>query len=334
MVRGNVTIIGAGSMGTAASVLLADNGFKVNMYSCFEDEAAMINTQREQKDKLPGVRIPDNVVCHNDMEAALNNSDSIVLAIPSQTVRENVKKLALKNLNKRKIICFSKGLEENTCLRMSQVIEQEIKDANTVIMSGPCHAEEMASKIPTAYVAASKHKKEAAEVQDMFMSSAFRVYTNTDTAGVELGGALKNVIAICAGISDGLGFGDNTKAALMTRGMFEIQRLGVEMGAKAQTFSGLTGIGDLIVTCTSMHSRNRRAGILLGKGYSLADALKEVEMVVEGVKTAKAAYKLAIKHNIEMPITTEAYKILFEGKNAGEAVIDLMTRKRKNEMIF
>jgi glycerol-3-phosphate dehydrogenase (NAD(P)+) len=215
---------------------------------------------------------------------------------------------------------------------MSQVITQEIKNSKPVMLSGPCHAEELARGIPTAYVASSLSRKKAEIVQKIFMTPAFRVYTNWDLAGVELGGALKNIIALGAGISDGLGYGDNTKAALMTRGIAEIQRLGVILGAKSETFTGLTGIGDLIVTCTSMHSRNRVAGILLGQGMPPDKVLDEVKMVVEGIATTKAAYHLARKYEVEMPITNQVYKILFEGKNPRDAVNELMTRVRKNEM--
>jgi glycerol-3-phosphate dehydrogenase (NAD(P)+) len=327
----NISIIGAGSMGTAVSVLLARNGHRVKMWSTFKDEVDMINKHREQIDKLPGVRVPDNVLCTNDLEEALKGSDMSVLVIPTQTIRENVKNIS-RYINKDGIVaCFSKGLEDSTGLRPSEVIGQEIPQARIAALSGPCHAEELAKDIPSAYVVASLDKNAAMFAQDIFMSPKFRVYTTPDIIGVELGGALKNVIAVCAGISDGLGFGDNTKAALMTRGIAEISRLGVAMGAKAETFGGLAGIGDLIVTCTSMHSRNRRAGILIGQGKSVKDALDEVKMVVEGVLTTKPAYELAKRHGVIMPITTEAYNVLFCGKSAKQGVIDLMMRDKKNE---
>ena len=327
-----ISIIGAGSMGTAVSVLLANNGHSVRMWSPFKEEVDMINTIREQKDKLPGVKVPEAVECTTDIEFAVKGSDMVVLVIPSQTVRDNSKRIS-KYIEQNQIIaCFSKGLEDGTGLRMSEVIGQEVPQARIVALSGPCHAEELANGIPSAYVAASADREAAEFTQDVFMSQGFRVYTNPDIVGVELGGALKNVIALCAGISDGLGFGDNTKAALMTRGITEISRLGIAMGAQPQTFAGLTGVGDLIVTCTSMHSRNRRAGILIGKGKSAEQAMDDIKMVVEGITTAKAAYDLAQKQEVSMPITNEAYRVLFEGKNPRQAVADLMGREKKHEM--
>lgn len=325
-------VLGAGSMGTAVSLLLNSNNNEVKIWTKFADEAAMINESREQKEKLPGIHIPDEIECSTDIEYVVKNSGIVVLAVPSQTVRETAARIR-KHIGKDTIIvCISKGLEENTGLRMSQVISQEIKNAKPVMLSGPCHSEELARGIPTAYVASSLCKRRAKKVQGIFMTPTFRVYTNWDLAGVELGGALKNIIALGAGISDGLGFGDNTKAALMTRGIAEIQRLGVLLGAKPETFSGLTGIGDLIVTCTSMHSRNRVAGIMLGQGMDLNKVLDEVKMVVEGVATTKAAFNLAKIHDVDMPITNQIYKILFERKNPRDAVSELMTRRRKDEM--
>ena len=328
----NISLIGAGSMGTALSILLAGNGHKVKMWSKYKDEVSMINTQREQKDKLPGVIIPQNVNCTDDLEETLSYSDVVILVIPSQTIRANLKDMSSIKKGQKIIGCFSKGLEKESGLRMSEVILQEMPEATVVAMSGPCHAEELSKGIPTAYVAASEDRLAAERIQDIFMSPRFRVYTNPDIIGVELGGAVKNIIALCAGISDGLGYGDNTKAALMTRGMAEISRLGCALGAKRQTFSGLAGIGDLIVTCTSMHSRNRRAGILVGQGMTLEQALAEVKMVVEGVYATEPVYQLSKRLGISMPITTEAYKILFDGKNAGQAVSDLMCRDKTHEL--
>jgi glycerol-3-phosphate dehydrogenase (NAD(P)+) len=327
-----IAVIGAGSMGTAVSILLGKNGHSVKMWSIFKDEVDMINTLREQKDKLPGAKVPENVVCTCDLEEAVKDSQLVVIVIPSQTIRQNAKEIS-KYINQSKMIaCFSKGLEAETGLRLSEVIGQEIPGAQVIALSGPCHAEELSTDIPSAYVAASESREAAEFAQDIFMSPNFRVYTSEDIIGVELGGALKNVIALCAGISDGLGFGDNTKAALMTRGLAEITRLGVAMGANPHTFSGLAGVGDLIVTCTSMHSRNRRAGILIGQGRNAKQAMEEIRMVVEGITTAKAAYELAKKVNVSMPITTEAYKVLFEDKNAKQAVVDLMMRDKKHEI--
>lgn len=327
----HISVIGSGSMGTALAIHLANNGKNVRMWSRSKTEVQMINEQREQKEKLPGITVPEGVFCSNDREEVLKNSELVVLAIPAQTIRQNIREMSTYVKKGGVISCFSKGLEEGTGLRLSEVIAQELPEASMVALSGPCHAEELAREIPTAYVAAADDREAAEYVQDIFMSPVFRVYTNTDLIGVELGGALKNVIALCAGISDGLGFGDNTKAALMTRGMAEISRLGEVMGAKRQTFSGLAGIGDLIVTCTSMHSRNRRAGILIGKGKQLKDALEEIKMVVEGVSTARPAFKLSKEKGVTMPIIQEANKILFEGKNPRQAVVDLMTREKKHE---
>ncbi len=328
----HISVIGAGSMGSAISVLLANNGHKVKMWTCFKEEAEMITNLREQKDKLPGVRIPENVICSDDMEYVLEAADATFIVIPSQTVRANASKMSGLIKKKGIVACFSKGLEEGTGLRMSQVISEEIPQARAVALSGPCHAEELARGIPSAYVVASTNEDSSKAVQDILMSPNFRVYTNPDIIGVELGGAIKNVIALCAGMVDGLGFGDNTKAALMTRGIAEMARLGVAMGGKMETFSGLTGIGDLIVTCTSMHSRNRRAGILIGQGKTAKEASEEVKMVVEGMPATKVAYELSKKKGISMPITSEAYKILYEGKNARNAVVDLMSRDRKREI--
>ncbi len=328
----NIAIIGAGSWGTALSVLLAKNGHQVKMWSCFNEEVEMLNKTREHLHKLPGVVVPNGVQCTGDVEEALRGAEAVVMVIPSQTIRKNAKDISKYIKPGAIVVSCSKGLEDETGLRLSEVLKEEIPDASIVALSGPSHAEEVGKDIPTAIVAASEVKAAAEYVQDMFMSPKFRVYTNPDITGVELGGALKNVIAMCAGISDGLGFGDNTKAALMTRGITEISRLGESMGANIQTFSGLAGIGDLIVTCTSMHSRNRRAGILIGQGKTVKEAIDEVKMVVEGVTTTKAAYELAAKKNVEMPITTQAFEVLFNGKNAKQAVVDLMMRDKKFEI--
>jgi len=327
-----ITVLGAGSMGTAVSVLLGGNGHDVTMWSIDPNEVYMLNTKREQVDKLPGVIIPDNVSCTGDIEEALKDTDMVVVVIPSQTVRKNAQNISKYIKNGQVIVSLAKGLEMETCYRMTEVIKQEIPQAKVAALSGPCHAEELGKGMPSAYVAASEDKETAQFVQDVFMSSKFRVYTNSDIIGVELGGALKNVIALCAGISDGLGFGDNTKAMLMTRGITEISRLGVAMGAKAETFSGLTGVGDLIVTCTSMHSRNRRAGILIGQGKTAQEAMDEVKMVVEGISTTKAAYELSKHKNVVMPITEQAYEVLFNGKNVRLAVTELMGRSKKHEI--
>jgi glycerol-3-phosphate dehydrogenase (NAD(P)+) len=328
----NIAVIGSGSMGIAMAVLLSGNRHKVSVWSPFEDEIRLLCRDREHKRKLPGIHVPENVSFTDSIKEVLEDSGLVVLAVPSRTIRENVKKIS-HHINKRSIIVScTKGLEEDTCLTPSQVIKQELPSAHMVALSGPSHAEEIAKALPTVVVAASHDRELCEKVQDVFMSPMFRVYTNTDIIGVELGGAVKNIIALCAGISDGLGYGDNTKAALITRGIAEITRLGTAMGALPQTFSGLTGIGDLIVTCTSMHSRNRRAGILIGKGSSPDEALEQVGMVVEGMDAAKPAYKLSMKFRVTMPIVTEAYRILFEGKSPEIAVCELMARDKKEEM--
>lgn len=327
-----VSIVGAGSWGTALAILLSSNGHQVSMWSCFKDEVDMLNSKREHTSKLPGVHIPDDILCTADQEKALDGADAVIMVVPSHTVRKNANEISKYIKKDCVVVSCSKGLEEGSGLRLSEVIKQEVPQCRASVLSGPSHAEEVGRGIPTTVVSACEDMEVAQYVQDIFMSPRFRVYTNPDITGIELGAALKNVIALCAGISDGLGYGDNTKAALMTRGMAEIARLGTAMGAKRQTFSGLSGIGDLIVTCTSMHSRNRRAGILIGQGKSLQEAVDEVKMVVEGVTTTRAAYELAVKKDISMPITTEAYQILFNGKSAKQAVTDLMTRSKKHEM--
>lgn len=325
-------VIGSGSWGTAIAVLLAGKGYDVYLWSWQQVETDRLNADRENKEFLPGIKLPDNIVCTHSMAECTDGADIVICAAPSPATRTTAKQLAGCIADGQIVMNISKGLEESTLKRLSEVYAEEIPQAKIAVMSGPSHAEEVSRGLPTTNVVACKDKETAHFIQDVFMSDNFRVYTSSDVAGVELGGALKNVIALCAGISDGLGYGDNTKAALMTRGIAEISRLGVAMGADEKTFSGLSGIGDLIVTCTSMHSRNRRAGILLGKGKNLEETLKEVHMVVEGVNTAAAAYKLSQKYNVLMPITAEAYKVLFENKNARDAVMDLMTRDKTFEL--
>ena len=326
-----VSIIGAGSWGTGLSILLSNNGHEVRVWSRFQDEIDMLNEKREHVDKLPGVKVPDSVVFTTDMKICLSGHEFIIVVLPSQTVRENVRLLVPYISRNDIVVLCSKGIEEGTGLRLSEVVLSELSGVRVVALYGPSHAEEVAVNVPTTVVAASPDLEAAISVQDLFMSACFRVYTSSDIIGAEIGAALKNIIALCAGISDGLGYGDNTKAALMTRGITEIARLGTAMGAKAKTFSGLTGIGDLIVTCTSRHSRNWRAGNLIGRGYPVNQAIAEVKMVVEGISAAKAAKGLMEKYKINMPISLEAYNILFEGKGCKKAVYDLMTRSRKHE---
>lgn len=325
-----VAVVGSGSWGTALAVLLADNKHDVILWSFRKEEADNINEKKENTEFLPDVKINENIFVTSDDEA-VKEADMVVLAVPSKFVRSTCERF--KNIFKVDsiIVNVSKGLEESSLLRLSQVIEEVVPQCKVAVLSGPSHAEEVGKKMATTCVASSKDIEIARKVQDAFMNPVFRVYTNDDIVGVELGGALKNLIALAAGISDGVGFGDNTKAALMTRGIVEISRLGIAMGAKKETFSGLSGIGDLIVTCTSMHSRNRRAGILLGQGKSLEETLKEIHMVVEGVNTAKAAYDLSVKYNVKMPITQEIYNVVFNGADTKQAVINLMTRGKTAE---
>lgn len=326
----NVSIIGAGSFGTAIAVLLEKKGYNIKLW-CFLEEEAKTLTKTRKNPLLPGVELPQNVFCTSDMKTAVDSADLVVTVVPSFATRKTAKALSPYIKEGQPMVNLSKGLENDTLLRLSEVYKEEIPQARIAVMSGPSHAEEVALGLPTTNVVASSDIELSKLVQDVFMDETFRVYYSDDEIGVELGGALKNVIALCAGICDGLGYGDNTKAALMTRGLAEIKRVGVAMGADAETFSGLSGIGDLIVTCTSMHSRNRRCGILLGQGKTLAEAQAEVKMVVEGVHTAKAAYELSKKYNVDMPIVAEANKILFENKNARSAVFDLMNRGKKKE---
>ncbi|MBQ1935723.1 MAG: NAD(P)H-dependent glycerol-3-phosphate dehydrogenase [Clostridia bacterium] len=326
-----VAVIGSGSWGTAISVVLATNGHSVYLWSYFKEESEQLSKDRENKAFLPGVILPENVTCTPSMEEAVSDADLVVLASPSHTVRNVSKSLAPYLKKNQPLLNIAKGLETDTQLRLSEVIRQEIPENPIAVMSGPSHAEEVGRFLPTTNVVASEDESLLTFIQDIFMNKVFRVYTNPDLIGVEVGGALKNVIALCAGISDGCGFGDNTKAALMTRGITEIARLGVAMGASSTTFFGLTGIGDLIVTCTSMHSRNRRAGILIGQGKSLEETLGEVKMVVEGVKTTEAAYALAQKLGISMPIVEQMHAVLFEGHDPKTAAQELMQREKKSE---
>ena len=327
----DVSVLGAGSWGTALAILLNDNGHNVTLWSVIEDEVNMLLEKREHISKLPGVKIDEKISITNNVEDATKNKDMIVLAVPSVYTRGTAKMIAPFIKDGQIIVNVAKGIEEATLFTLSEVIEDEIKNATVAVLSGPSHAEEVGRKLPTTCVIGAKKKKDAEYIQGLFMSDVFRVYTSPDIVGIEIGAALKNVIALAAGTADGLGYGDNTKAALITRGIAEITRLGIAMGGKAETFSGLSGIGDLIVTCASMHSRNRRAGILIGKGYSMLEAMDEVQMVVEGVYSAKAAKALADKYNISMPIVTEVNKVLFEGESPKDAVRKLMIRDKKDE---
>lgn len=326
-----IAIIGSGSWGCAAAILLANKGYDVYLWSWQQEETDRLSRDRENTLVLPRKKFPDNITCSHNMELCVKDADLIVTVAPSPATRTTAKQLSPFVKEGQIIVNLSKGLEDGTLLRLSQVYKEEIPQSTVAVMSGPSHAEEVSEFLPTTNVAAADDIKVAEYIQNIFMTDTFRVYTGTDIIGTELGGALKNVIALCAGICDGVGYGDNTRAALMTRGLAEITRLGVAMGAKAETFAGLSGVGDLIVTCTSMHSRNHRAGILLGKGCSLEETLDKIQMVVEGVNTISAAYNLSKKYNVSMPITSESYKILFDGKDPKTAVIDLMTRSKTSE---
>ncbi|MFL0247063.1 NAD(P)H-dependent glycerol-3-phosphate dehydrogenase [Candidatus Clostridium stratigraminis] len=327
-----VTFLGGGSFGTALSTLLAKKGISVKLWDRSPSIVQGININRENKKYLPDVKLPSNVKAYENIKEAVDNSNFIVLSVPSHVVRSLCRQISQFISKEQIVICIAKGIEEDTQKILSEVIEEELPLSPVVILSGPSHAEEVALDIPTAVVAASKHKKCAVKVQDLFMTNTFRVYTNTDLIGVEIGGAVKNIIALASGISDGIGYGDNAKAALMTRGMHEIVKIGTKLGAKKETFSGLTGIGDLIVTCTSMHSRNRRAGILIGQGMQVDEAIDKIGMVVEGIRACRAFYQLKEKLKVSMPITDVLYKILFEGKDPKEAVYELMSRDKKDEI--
>lgn len=326
-----VGVIGAGSWGTALAVVLAKNGHQVTVWSIIEDEITMLKEKHEHVDKLPGVKLPDSMEFTTDLEQAVRTSDMLVLAVPSIFTRSTAKSMAPFVKDGQIIVCVAKGIEETTLMTISDVVEQEIPNADVAIMCGPSHAEEVGVGLPTTVVAGARTKATAEKVQDVFMDEVFRVYTSPDVLGMELGGSLKNVIALAAGVADGLGFGDNTKAALITRGIAEISRLAIAMGAKAETLAGLTGIGDLIVTCASKHSRNRKAGMLIGQGYTMEEATKEVKMVVEGIYSAKAARALAQKYEVDMPIIDIVNQVLFENMSAKEAVVELMEREKRSE---
>lgn len=328
----NIGVIGGGSWGTALAILLSNNGHNVDMWVRDSLQLREMKESRENKKYLPGITFPPNLNTTNDISRAVHNKQLILLSVPSHGVRHVLN--STKNIIKKDqvIVNVAKGIENDTLLRVSEIVEEILPWNPYAVLSGPSHAEEVAKNLPTTVVSASKDKRIAGYVQDVFMSPYFRVYTNPDVVGVELGGSLKNVIALGAGISDGLKYGDNTKAALMTRGIIEMARLGEKMGANSATFAGLTGIGDLIVTCTSMHSRNRRAGILIGEGNTLDEAIDSVGMVVEGIKTTKSTYELAQKKQVVMPITEEIYQVLYEGKDVKNSVTNLMLRDKKHEM--
>lgn len=325
-----IGVIGSGTWGTALAVLLTGNGHEVELWSAVPAEVEALTATRRHPN-LGDTPIPEKIRVTGDLEQAMKDKELLVLSVPSVYVRETAHRMAPFLKEGQVITNVAKGIEDTTLKNLSEIIEEELPAARVTVLSGPSHAEEVSRGLPTTCVAGAHRRQDAELVQNLFMSPVFRVYTSPDMLGIELGGALKNVIALAAGIADGLGCGDNTKAALITRGIAEITRLGTAMGGSPETFSGLTGIGDLIVTCASMHSRNRRAGILIGKGYTMDEAMKEVKMVVEGVYSARAARALSKKYQASMPIVEQVNEVLFDGKPAKDALYDLMLRDRRAE---
>lgn len=325
----DITILGSGGFGISLAVMCHKYGHKVTVWSAFENEIEAIRRDGEHKKLLPGHKISKEIGLSTDI-TCVNGSDIVIFAIPSAFVRK-IAKMVSSYIDKKTIVVnVGKGLEDKTFERLSQVLEDELPNNKVVILSGPSHAEEVVLCMPTTVVAASDDINAAKYVQDELSNISFRIYLNNDVVGCELGGAFKNIIALAAGICDGMGYGDNTKAALMTRGMVEIARLGIALGANTETFGGLTGVGDLIVTCTSMHSRNRRAGILIGQGVHPAEAVAQIG-TVEGYMCAKVAHELAIKAGVEMPITQSLYSVLFENKDLKSSINELMGRPKKHE---
>lgn len=327
----DISVIGAGSWGTALAVVLHKNGHKVTLWSILEQEIAMLKEKHEQVDKLPGVKLSEDMVFTTDIKQAVEGKDMLVLAVPSPFTRSTSKTMAPFVKEGQLIVSVAKGIEENTQMTLSEIMKEEIPQCEVAVLCGPSHAEEVGIGLPTTLVAGAKKKETAELVQNTFMNETLRIYSSPDILGMEIGASLKNVIALAAGMADGLGYGDNTKAALITRGISEMGRLALAMGAKFETVSGLTGMGDLIVTCASKHSRNRKAGMLMGQGYTMQQAMDEVKMVVEGVYSAKAAIALAQKYQVSMPIIEQVNEVLFEDKPAKEAVRELMLRDKKVE---
>ncbi len=327
----NVTVLGSGGFGLALALVSYRDGHDTTVWSYSTEEALEITTFRENRKLLAGVKIPEEIAVSCDI-SCVSNAQLVIIATPSSAVRETLRKAAPFFKKDMIVVCAAKGMEINTLKTMSQIMEEEIGGCASAVLSGPSHAEEVAREVPTTVVAASKDIAVAQQVQELLSSSDFRVYVNEDVLGVELGGALKNVIALAAGMLDGMKLGDNSKAALMTRGIREISRLGVAMGAKIDTFTGLSGIGDLIVTCTSLHSRNRRAGLLIGQGIGAKEAVERIGMTVEGYISARCAYELAKQYGIEMPIINQVYKVIYEDMSPKEAVANLMGRPQKREM--
>ncbi|WP_282924877.1 NAD(P)H-dependent glycerol-3-phosphate dehydrogenase [Peptoniphilus genitalis] len=327
-----ITLCGGGSWGTAIARLLSNKGHELNFYIRNKEVIEDIRKNKENTKYLPGAKFEIEINLTNNLDSVLEDIDVFIIAVPTSSIREVLTSIKGKISKDVIIVNLSKGIEVESLDRISEISSEILKDNPFVALSGPSHAEEVGKDIPTTLVASSENLKVAQTIQHEFSTPIFRIYTNPDLVGVEMGGALKNIIALAAGMNDGLAYGDNSKAALMTRGIYEMSKLGISLGANPHTFNGLSGIGDLIVTCTSMHSRNRRAGILIGEGKSMEEACNEVGQVVEGVKTVKSAYKLAKLKNIEMPITNALYKVLYEGYDPNKAVYELMTRENKDEI--
>ncbi len=326
-----VSVLGAGSWGTALATVLEHNGHEVTIWSVMEDEIAMLKEKREHVMKLPGVKLAEDIKLTTNLKEAVEGRDLLVLAVPSVFVRSTAKMMQPFVASQQLIVNVAKGIEEKTLMTLTDIVAEEISQARVAVLSGPSHAEEVGRGLPTTCVAGADTREAAEFIQNIFMNDVFRVYTSPDMLGIELGGALKNVIALAAGMADGLGYGDNTKAALITRGIAEIGRLALAMGAKYETISGLTGIVDLIVTCASRHSRNRKAGMLIGEGKTMKEATEEVNMVVEGIYSAKAAMGLSEKYQVPMPIIEQVNLVLFYNKPCKEAVQELMLRDKKAE---
>lgn len=326
-----VTVLGAGSWALGLSILLYDNGHDVTVWSAVPEEIEILKRDHENPKYLPGIIIPESINLTADLKEAVTDRDVIVCAVASKFTRSTAARLKGLIPDGQIIVNVAKGLESGTLYTLKQVIEDELPGADVYVLSGPSHAEEVSRRLPTVVTIAGDDMAKAKYLQEIFASAVFRVYTSSDALGVELGGSLKNVIALAAGIADGLGYGDNTKAALITRGMKEMARLAIKMGAEPETLYGLSGMGDLIVTCASMHSRNRRAGILIGQGKTMDEAINEVHMVVEGIVSAEAARDLAAKYNVEMPIVSAVNRVLFEGMDPRAAVNNLMTRDYTKE---
>lgn len=326
-----VSVIGAGSWGTALAIVLNDNGHDVTIWSIMEEEIETLKRDREHKAKLPGVKIDEKIHLTADLKEAMEDKEMLVLAVPSVFTRSTCKSMQPYLKEGQLLVTVAKGIEEDTNLTLAEIIKEELPGAEVAVLCGPSHAEEVGRRLPTTVVAGSHKKAVAEQVQGYFMNENFRVYTSPDVLGMEVGSSLKNVIALAAGMADGLGYGDNTKAALITRGIAEIGRLAVAMGAKRETLQGLTGIGDLIVTCASVHSRNRKAGYLIGQGKTMKEAMEEVQMVVEGVYSAKSALQLGEKYHVSMPIVEVVNRVLFEDFPAKDAVRELMIRDKRIE---